>query len=172
MRERKIIKLTLLFLGIVVLSISCGKDDETTLEGEVEMTFPSDWKVTQNYSDFVVLLGISPKEDANDDFLENVNVVKEKAKGYSLESYHEASLRNLKLFTNYQLVSTEDTTINGFDTKKTIFTATLNDNELKFMDYIFHEENFGYVITCTALENTFEANKATFESIVSTFKIY
>ncbi len=120
MKRIKVIKMTIFIASILILSSSCEKDEVALLKGEVELTFPSNWQVTENYSDLVLLMGISPREGANDEFLENVNVAREDAKGYTLQNYYEANLNAMKTFSNYQLVSTVDTTINGFDSKKII----------------------------------------------------
>lgn len=172
MKKIKLIQLLMLLCSVIILFPSCEKDkNDNQSKGGVDMTFPADWEVIKNYSDLILLVGKSPAEGPNDNFLENINVSREKAEGLTLESYYDANINAIETLYNYAFINSSDTIINGLNSKKLIFTATINNINLEFMDFMFYEDSYGYVVTCTAREDTFNDYKSVFEQIAGTFTI-
>ena len=172
MKKLRLIQLLVILSSMILLLPSCEKDKNDNQSGAVvDLTFPADWEVINNFSDLIVLVGKSPAEGPNDDFLENINVSRESAEGLTLESYYVANLNAIETLYNYGFVFSTDTIINGLNSKKLIFTATINNIDLEFMDFMFYVDGYGYVVTCTAREDTFGEYKSVFEQIAGTFTI-
>lgn len=171
---RKKIYSLLLLTALLWGMTACGGDDEPApeLEGiQVAMDLPADWDDTNQFGDPVVLVGISPLEAGSDTFRENINVVTEEAPGLTLESYYGSTLEDLSNFPDFALLSSADTTVNEYEAKKIIFTFDSGQERLQLMDYIFYEQETGIVVTCTALERSFDRYEATFNQIVGTIQL-
>ena len=164
---------------VVMLALllgACDDDDEGNMTPEtgeiaVNMIFPTDWDRAENFTEQVALVGYSPLEGPNDPFQENVNIVTERADGFALDTYYEATLEALTFLNDYRLLSSKDTVVNSYEAKKIIFTASSNAGQFQFMDFIFYQQDHGIVITCTARQDTFADYEAEFLQIVGTFEV-
>ncbi len=162
-----------LLIGLSVLASSCQDDDETPAPStnDISITFPATWEVINNESGVIRVIGRSPLDGNSDIFSENVVITEEPAAGTSLETYYEASLVGLRSFNGFEALEEEDVVIDGVNTKRITFLATFNNLDLKYLTYILVHKDIGYTITCTALEDDFDAFKSTFEGIANTFKV-
>ena len=164
----------IMLLGIGLGMVACGSDEEPAPVKEgvnITMTFPDEWDDTNRFGDPVVLVGMSPPELGSDSFYENVNVVTEEMPGFTLTTYYDSMLTSLEGLQNFTLLSAKDTTLNGYATKKIIFTVESNQTTLQLMEYILYEKETGIIVTCTALERSFARYEAQFNQIVSTIRL-
>lgn len=159
--------MSLLFFG------ACSKDDETKPR-KIELTFPGDWDVTYDVNEYIAVQGVSPLESGSDIFLENMNAAFENVPGYSLQAYYDGivvALSAESVLGDFNILYESDTTLNSYSAKKLIFTATIQDIPIKFLDYILYENGFGFIITCTAEEASYNRFESIFDGIAGTVKI-
>ena len=167
-------------LGFLLVITACNDDDNTDKDEidnedpnapELTLDFPSDWSVVYDYNEYITSLGSSPLENSSDIYRESISIAREKATGYDLEMYYEASLVSLNTIDGYEFVSSADTTINGYDSKRIVFLASPYSENLKLLDYIFVEEGYAFVITCASLSSNYDNYLDQFETIVRTMEI-
>jgi hypothetical protein len=121
----------------------------------------------------------SPQENQQDSILEDLLITRDALSGGTLSTYYTAYVFTLAEDTTYQYVYDADTTINGLESKKLIHlqklfgirtqtkdTVVLNTKSLK---YFFVHNNYGYVLSFLALEDTYDTFEPVFENIISTF---
>lgn len=138
------------------------------------LRYPKGWAVEEKTSPLNIAIFKSPLESKSDNFVENVNVVTEKAPGYTTEQYYQANMKSIKdnnTLSNFKILETGNKIIYGKTGKYIIYTHTYNKVPLKVKAYFFTSGQNGYVVTCTARPETFNSYLATFDNIVSTFKI-
>jgi hypothetical protein len=166
----RLIAIGLLF---VILFGACNKDTEIQPR-KIELTFPADWDITFDVNEYVAVQGASPQQSGSDIFLENINASFEKIPGYSLQAYFDANkdaFSTLTAFEDFTIIYQSDTTLNNYSAKKLIFTATMQNIPLKFIDFFLYEDGYGFVITCTSEESTYDEFESIFEGIAGTVKI-
>jgi hypothetical protein len=131
---------------------------------------PFDWEVQQQVGalDFVLL---SPAEDQNDTFRENVNVVIEHInEGVSHQAYLEASIANNKRVLGPEAdVEYEPTAINGVEAFRAHLAYQMGAFDLAVDSYVVISGRTSYIITCTATRDSHDAFKPKFDAIVATF---
>ncbi len=119
----------------------------------------------------IVLLK-SPLEGDDDIFMENINVVTEKADGMNVDEYFKANLASLNDgMPGYQKISSDEVTINGRDARHLIYTHTYTGTPVDVEAYFFSAKDKGYVITCSAQKGKLSKWKPSFDKVVNSFKI-
>jgi hypothetical protein len=114
----------------------------------------------------------SPLENAGDNFRENVNVVTENSQGYGYKEYTTASIRNMSdKIPGVKVISEEETKVDEEPAMAVIYTFPYSGFDLKNTAYITVKNNTGYIITCTALVNTFDRYQPEFLSCLKSFHI-
>jgi len=115
-----------------------------------------------------VVAFLSPVENADDKFRENVNVVVETITGqqYTSEEYAKAADETwLKYDTSLKQLDLQKTSISG---EPAFYTIVAND-KLKFKQYKFVKGDKAFVITYTSELGKFDAFLKTADSIMQSF---
>lgn len=136
-----------------------SKDKKYSIE------FPDDWDVKEGYMGTDVM-GVSKVEG------ETVNVVvSQLQKPQSLQEYTAGGCEALgKELTDFKLIDSGNSTIDGEPALWCLFTAKENGTAIQVLDYLFTKDKFGYVITCGSSPSNFDAAKPSLEKIAQTFK--
>ena len=136
------------------------------------ITFPEDWQEKRGVMG-TAILGLSPKENANDIFQENVNVVTDDVPdGMSSSEYVKASLDGMSnMLTDFNVVSNVSTEIGGRKAVALTYSHRMGNYRLKVLAYLITAGSKGYVLTCTALDGSFERYKAQFEDVCKSFRV-
>jgi len=168
-----------------VTAAPAGEAPETTEGAEPEVagapvdpelgfgiTFPEDWQEKRGAMG-TAILALSPKEDANDNFQENVNVVTEDVPaGMTTGDYVKTSLGSMgDILTDFKVVSNVPTTVGGKNAVALTYNHRMGNYKLKVLAYMIISSGKGYVITCTAMEGSFEKYKAQFEEVCRSFRV-
>lgn len=141
------------------------------------INYPASWTQQDQKSTYNITLFKSPPESETDDFAENVNVVVEKAPNLNLNKYYTLAMsmmndpKNPYPLQDFKILKTGDKTVNKMPAKYLIYSHNYAGKGLEVKTYIFYKNNNGYVLTCTATNESFPKYEATFDQIVSTFKI-
>jgi hypothetical protein len=141
--------------------------------GTYSITAPEGWTKKDTVMSGLSLTAItSPIEGSNDNFMENINVVTEKAKGYDLDAYTEANQKNMVIQTSgFETLDKGETTIGGMPAKWILYNCSYSGYSLKNTVYFIVKNGIGYVITCTSTKAKFDKYQTEFKSCVNSFTI-
>jgi hypothetical protein len=147
-----------------------AQDNMQQEELAFEINVPEDWTKTASYENDMVVFEIIKQTEAQN--VLSINVVKEHAPGYTLQSYYDANRENMQYFLpGFEIIDEEKIKLNsGLEVYKMTYSAVFNRADLKFMVYITMKDENGYAITATFLEEDFENYKEELENIVKSFK--
>jgi hypothetical protein len=134
--------------------------------------FPQHWKYVKQENKPIKLIVYRTKEAIGDIPRENINLnfISEPDSNVD-EGY--AKLKNALLKGGSQLVEEGEFNIDDKKVKWMIETHqnTVSGEAMKNYSFTYYSKNRIIVMTCTALVNTFEKHKETFEKIARSFKI-
>jgi len=120
-----------------------------------------------------VVVFLSPLENAEDKFSENVNLVTEDLTAYpgmTLEKYMEINLAQLSSFvTDYKLIARENSVVSGTPATALIYTGRQGIFQLKFLQVFIVADNRAYVLTFTAEEAQYKKYEAAARGIINSF---
>ncbi len=131
------------------------------------ISYPQNWE-TKQISGIVAFL--SPLENKEDKFRENVNVVVEDISGKQLSSEQYAKAADdawLKYDIKLRVVDFQKTNLNG---KDAFYTIAEND-KLKYKQYKFVKNNTAYILTYTSAPDKFSKFLNTADTIIKSFEI-
>ena len=85
----------------------------------------------------------------------------------SLDEWWETNKTDLALvFTDFNEISEENTTLDELYAKRYTYTAKLGENSYKFLQEAAIKDGYVYVFTYTSLEDTFDSHLAEVEEIL------
>lgn len=130
-----------------------------------------DWEIKENYQDIPVFF-MSPTEGEEDTFQENINMVSENAPGYSLKEYYDANIAGINQYLiGFEIIKDAvDIKINNHDFKKMVYKHNSQGYDFKVLVFFTVKGGKGYVINCTALNNTFDEYYSDFNKLAESFK--
>lgn len=175
------LKIAIMILWIIFISgcIYHQQQSETSdyliyynSEYGIKIKYPPNWtKMEQVFGAIVVFM--SPKENAFDNFQENLNIVAESlSTPITLEEYTDVAISQLKqIITDINIVETESTTLAGNPAHKIVYTGRQGQYILKWMQIWTIKNNKAYVITYTAEENTYSNFLGIVQEMINSFEI-
>jgi len=132
-----------------------------------QLYYPSDWEKIYPAG---IIVGFRDPEA--DEFQENVVIVIESCGGMSLEEYVAQNRQILLAAIPELTISNEkDIRVHGTKGHEWIGRWTLEDVNLKQKQVMFVAHQKGYVLTCSASENTYGGYGYTFDEIINSFVI-
>lgn len=168
----------LLMLLALVFSLPTTKAHAVTSQRFVskdkgfEVVLPKGWEQKKNVMG-AEIIALRPKGGKSDSFRENVNVVVENLnQKLAAKDYYKASQSVLaKVFNEFKIEKTGHSTINKHDTYWCIFTHKMGGIRAKVLQYMTTEGTRGFVVTGSALPDTFDKYKKEFEATAESLKI-
>lgn len=147
------------------------KNQFTDQEKGFSITFPKTWNIKENLKGAAVM-GFSPKENENDTFLENVNVVASQANldEYDAEKYFQVNYGPLSELDSFKELERGEVVLERKKAIWIIFTHRTGNFDTKAVQYYLVRGSRGYVITGTGLSTTFDKYKPQFEQIARSFR--
>lgn len=152
-----------------------NKNKNEDKEGDVgySISAPHGWeKTTQTEMGHVFTLLRSPRQNANDPFMENVNVVYEKTGSASLEDYINGSLSQLDRLNGFVNKGISYRTINGIRFGVVDYSHEYSGVPIDVRLFVTVNDGTGYVITCSAQGGEFSGWESTFEETIRTFEMH
>jgi len=174
------LKILNIFLVVSVFTLSTGcspllRKDFSQYEdnsGKVVVSYPTNWEKREYVRDSLVFMALSPPDNAQDNFRENFNIVRETAPSYTFEKYYRVNLDSMRTgLADFTVISEGTKTINQRPGKWLIYTHKYEGIALKVKAYFFHDGKTGFVYTATASPDTFRRYEPIFDEIVSTLKL-
>ena len=134
--------------------------------------YPTEWELKPKYMG-TDSMAISPLEGQTDAIRENVNVVFESTSvATTPRAYFEANLptmkQHLQKFT--QLTNQPVLLTTGVNAHELMYTHEYNGQVFQVRAIFLAKGSVGYVITCTALPETYAQHAGQFDSIVNSFR--
>ena len=168
------IKFLLIFI-IIFQCFSCQFDNknstETITKNGYTISYSSDLKLDESGKQGSEFLLFTKRTDSEDNFLENINLIIQKLDSQNLDLNKFVEISENEIETNGKLITSERIKKDNSEFQKLTFSAHLNNFNLKFIQYIFFDNDKAYVLTFTAEENKFEKYSAFMEKIMLTFEI-
>jgi hypothetical protein len=178
--KRTLLKGMLLLTAIVLISAACNKDEEEKIVLDFDITVPESWLVVKLNQDNMVYYAQSPPEGSLDSIREDLLITKEAIGSASLTAYYDAVIDALEADTTFVLLSSTDTSINGEESQKFIhlqtvysvnsYTQDTVDLSAKMIKYVFAHNSSGYVVSCNALQSSFNRYEPVYDTIIKSFK--
>jgi hypothetical protein len=163
-----------------------GKDKEKEVEsmlkkstglnagsGNFDVTTPDGWeRIDTTEMGMKVIYLLSPQENANDMFRENINIVTEKTAGMSLENYMTLSKTNMKkMLTNFNEIETSDQTISGLPGSAMRYEHEYSGTPLDVKAYVVIKDGIAYLINCTVPKGKLGNWMKPIDEVIESFKI-
>ena len=135
--------------------------------------YPKNWEIKESINVEGITAIVAFMGPAKNNFQPNINVKTENAPSYTLNQYIQASKQTLSQFfamNDYILIDEGGLTINGQNSYFLEYAYNLQGYPLKIKQVVLMKGDNAYIITYTALQNTFEDNVRDFDNSISTFK--
>ncbi len=139
---------------------------------DYSLTPPDGWE-KQDGQGMVDVFYLSPADSSADDFRENIGVTIEKLpENMTIKAYWDQAQTHMdRMFTNLNLLEEEFITLNGKDAVRTVYTHDMGQMKLKQSQYIVVSGKKALVLTCSALQDTYDEYEPTFKKCARTFKV-
>lgn len=113
-----------------------------------------------------------PRENNQDQFMENANIVTEKIGTLDTDNYLEVSVKNMENgLTNFTHEPVQDVKMGDYDFKKIRYSHTYSGIDIDAEVYFYFKDKVAYLITCSTLKGEREKYETPFEEIVHSFRI-
>ena len=174
---KKYFRLIALSVLFVLTVTGCGKKTDHELgryynkQKGFSIKLPSGWELKQEYLKTTVA-AFSPKDNAEDKFRENVNVlVEDLSSVLSVREYYEMNLTKMhQHIKDFQEINSGQTTINNEPAMWLIYAHKMGPTEVKAKVYYLVKGQRAYSITGAAVPELFDKYKPIFEMSVMSFK--
>ena len=162
-----------IFLSIIVIllfNFSFSQDKLLTFEkNDYSINYPDTWKLDtsgQMDSEFILFSALT----SNDEFRENINLVIQDLgeQKMTMPEFVKLSESQIKAYTsNGKVIESKGDNFSH----SIVFSGFVANNDLKFKQLYFLKNNKIYVITFTALENSYDSYLKTGNEILYSFKL-
>lgn len=175
--KKVLLSLSLLFffaLSSIAQSNVDQSDWETFKKEGYQIQYPSDWTLSQNGEMGTKFVLMSPRDDENDAFSENVNLIAQDLGGQkiSMDDYVALSQKQIEtLITDSEILSSERLSIDEGECHKIIYSGKTGKLSLKFEQYYLIIKGKAYVLTLTCAQEDFDRFQKVGEAILKSFKI-
>jgi len=175
--KKKIKKMQIKFLLILLIvfqfsSCQSNKKKETKVidKNGYTLAYTSDLRLDESGQGSEFLL-FTKKSNSTDNFVENINLIIQNLETLNIDLNKFVEITENQIKGNGNLISSERIKNNNSEFQKQIYSAHLNNFDLKFIQYDFVKNNKAYILTFTAKENEFDKYATEMENIMKTFKI-
>jgi len=175
------------FLAILLLFTlaACGQLNKSTKKSKIpnwktlsgeeySIQYPPDWGVNQTGMMDTKFYLISPMEDKNDKFRENISFAIQDLTGYGIDlgMYVEMSEKQVPAFlNNSEIIESTRVTTEKPEFHRIIYSGEYENRKMVFEQYYWMVGQKAYLLTFTCDYDKFIAYKATGEKILNSFVI-
>ena len=123
----------------------------------------------ENYSAELFLL--TKKKDSTDDFIENLNVLKQDLKGKNIDLTKFVKISEQQISSFGQLIESKQININKKNGHLMLYEGEMKGQKLKFFQYFFIQNEKAYILTYTAKLDVFDLYFNTMKNAMDSFKL-
>lgn len=169
-KTAQIVALLCLVIIVSASSPANAKDDIFTGSGYT-VNFPSGWEISKN-TDGMDGIAISPPENEKDTFRENIIIMLEDLpQGMTNKEYIDLSIDNSKkALGGFNVVSRKQITIDGQPGEQMVFEHVYEGTKIKAGQVIVINKGKAYIITLSAIPDTYAAYAPYLESVMKSMK--
>jgi hypothetical protein len=146
---------------------------KTDTTGEFDISAPSGWTKTDTIMEGQRIVFVkSPREGANDNFVENVNVLTEKIGSMQMDEYVDLSITNIKKgLTGFKQGKISDRSINGYEFKCLRYSHVYSGFPIDVDVYFTLQSGTAYIITCSAKGGKISEWESEFDEVIRSFRL-
>lgn len=135
------------------------------------IVYPEGWELKEGMMG-TSSIALSPQEGETDTFRENINVVVERLPtAMSLDRYHDANVTELKRILGEDAeIDVADVELGDVNARRLDYSMTMGQLRTRALAFLAVSGKRGYVITCSALPDTLDRYRGTFEEAAETFR--
>lgn len=164
------------FLFIIVLLLSQTIFSQLRTKefskSNYSINYPESWILQDNVGNGIEFFLLTKKTDAKDSFSENLNLIIQNIESLNLDLDKYVGITENQFKDNKAKVLINKRNKNKFnDFHVFVFEANVNGNDLKFMQYIFIENNKAYVLTFSATLANFDRYIAEMQKAMNSFTL-
>lgn len=171
--------LALLVLSLVVFASGCTSNSDnndnqtkTLSQNNVSFTYPGTWVIANSEANDTIAAVADPKSvNAQTGLAQTVVTVQRKNLTGTMDSMYADNYESLFSNSSYQRVSEGNLTINNNSVMENVYTADSNGVTLKQRALWIENNDYVYVILCSALQTQFDKEAQNFDLIINSFKI-
>src|SRR3989344_5488207 len=164
-----------LILVVVVLLSGCTQTEPETPQiyktynnPYYTIKYPTDW--TPKEQGAIVIFEL-PSEDASDTMYENVNVIAVLSTNQDMDEYVMGEIDRIRAdVSNFKLLDYSNDTIPGMVSRRIVYIEDGGENKYQYMQIIARKEDKTYMITYSALADTFPTYIKIVNDMISSFK--
>lgn len=138
------------------------------------MQYPSAWELNQSGQMGTSLILLSPLENKDDQFRENINLIVQdlSGKNIDLDKFSEISEGQVEtMIPNASIVESKRIFGKDFEYHVLIYDGDQDHLHLKFEQYYYVENDKAYILTLTCEQNKFPQFKVLGEKILNSFSL-
>ncbi len=163
-----------LFIIVVLLSQTVFSQLRTKefSKNNYAIKYPDSWILQDNFGNGIEFFLLTKKTDTNDSFSENLNLIIQNIESLNLDLDKYVGITENQFKDNKAKVLVDKRDKNKFnDFHVFVFEANVKGNDLKFMQYIFVENNRAYVLTFSATLDNFDRYIAEMQKAMDSFTL-
>jgi len=149
-------KKTYLFSLLLISFLSNGQNLKSVKTSEYEFSYPINLRFDDSKMNNTEFMIFTEKDDINDTFIENINMITQSLKGYQIDLNQYVKISENQIIENGKLIHSKRIKLNNSDAHILSYTANLNGKNLKFFQYLLIKNEKAYIITYTAEINKFD----------------
>lgn len=141
---------------------------------ETWIMYPETWTIDTSEAGGINFFIYSPLVEATDIFQENFNLATEKLPNNSIttEYYTNRALEMIKTsFTDLKLLENKEHKGNAGTYRTIVYTASMSGMNLKWKQSVYIKNSIAYIVSFTALEDTFNEFDAISQKVMDSFII-
>ena len=163
----RFIHLTIMFFII----LSCKQEKKVILleKENFSISYPKHLILDENSEEGIVLAIKTLKENKDDTFIDNVNLIVNNSNGLSFSEIIQKTIKDISVITNIQ--ESKNIKLNGKDCLRIIFELNMQDVNLKVIQHLILENGKLYLFTVTCEKKNFSKYFNDFNSILLSFKV-
>lgn len=138
---------------------------------KINVKYPKSWIVKSNPNSLIIL---SPKENENDLFQENVNILIQDLKANPLDLQEYTNLTRSQVISQFgesSIISLRNVDINGYKAKEFIYNIVYQGMALKIKQYWFIKDKRAYVLSYTGEPINFPTYEKYASKIIFSLKL-
>ncbi len=138
---------------------------------DFKITYSSDLKLDESGKDGMVFLLLTEKTDSEDNFIENINLIKQDLENLDIDLDKFVAITEKQIIERGKLVDSKRLKRNGMEYQRLVCEVFLHNFDLKFLQYDFVKNNKAYVLTFSAKIDVFEKYLKTIEPVMKSFTL-
>ncbi|MFM7017887.1 hypothetical protein [Flavobacterium sp.] len=161
----------LILISLLLQQVSFSQSTLKTIERNgYSISYPSTLRLDETGKNSTEFSLYTEKKDANDNFIENINLMIQDLKGLNIDLNKFVELTENQIANAGKLISNERIKKNNIEYQVMIYEAKMRGFDLKFLQYDFVKNEKAYFITYSAKKDEFDDYFKQMQEIMNSFK--